>query len=142
MRQCPILETAMPSINNLYHKHQRRSTFPSFSELQKLFLEISPLFARLFLVIDGLDEMSDRDDVVDFLECLSERDGDFKVLVASRAEFDLSRAFSYYCNVTIRPSDLNQDIRRFVEQAIRKLHLQPQEERDIVRELVAKADGM
>lgn len=132
----------MALVNELYEKHQRRSTLPSFEDLQEIFLSLLQCFARIFIVIDGLDEMPDRWSILDFLESLSQRDGDCKILVASRAEMDLENAFSFYCTVTITPGDIVPDIERFVRKQLSRRRFRGSELEAIVRELVARADGM
>lgn len=132
----------MKLVTELYEKHQRRSTHPSFEELQAIFMDISQYFSRIFLVIDGLDEMPDRWSILDFLENLSEIDGDFKVLVASRAEMDLENAFSFYCTITVTSDDITPDIERFVRAQFTKRRFRGTQVDEIVQELVARADGM
>ncbi|KAH6974465.1 hypothetical protein BKA56DRAFT_591345 [Ilyonectria sp. MPI-CAGE-AT-0026] len=142
LRQSSDQAVVMKVVTELYEKHQTRSTHPSFDELQAIFVDISQYFSRIFLVIDGLDEMPDRWSILDFLENLSEIDGDFKVLVASRAEMDLENAFSFYCTITVTPDDITPDIERFVRAQFTKRRFRGTQVDDIVQELVARADGM
>ncbi|KAH7148231.1 ankyrin repeat-containing domain protein [Dactylonectria macrodidyma] len=142
LRQTSNSDIIMGPISKLYEKHQRTSTHPSLEDLQSLFMELSQYFQRVFLIIDGLDEVPDRWSILEFLENLSRRDEDFKVLVASRAEMDLEDAFSFYAKVTIEPRDIAPDIERFVRKQLSRRRFRGSEVEEIVKELVIQADGM
>ncbi|KAK7425214.1 hypothetical protein QQX98_000129 [Neonectria punicea] len=142
LRQASNPDILMGPITKLYEKHQRTSTRPSLEDLQDIFMGLSQYFGRLFLVFDGLDEVPDRWSILEFLENLSQTDGDFKVLVASRAEMDLENAFSFYCTVTVTPGDIRPDIERFVRKQLGRRRFRGSEVEEVVRELVARADGM
>ncbi|KAK7431918.1 hypothetical protein QQZ08_001537 [Neonectria magnoliae] len=142
LRQTSNPDIFMEPITKLYEEHQRKSTCPGLEDLQEIFMELSQYFDRLFLVFDGLDEVPDRWSILDFLENLSQTDGDFKALVASRVEMDLENAFSFYCTVTITPGDIRPDIERFVRKQLGRRRFRGSEVEDVVRELVTRADGM
>ncbi|KAF5664496.1 ankyrin protein [Fusarium heterosporum] len=132
----------MGSVNELYEKYRRRSSHPSLEDLQTTFIELCQYFGRIFLVVDGLDEMEDRWSILEFLETLSGVDGDFKVLIASRAEMGLEDAFSYYFQVTINPQDIAPDIERFVRKQLSRRRFRGSEVEAVVKVLVDRADGM
>lgn len=144
LRQSSNPAMLMEPIDKLYKQHQKVSTRPDFDVLQTFLMEMAPYFEKLFFIVDGLDEMPEahRLMMLDFLETLSQADGDFKVLVASRAEMDLEDAFSFYCTVTITPRDIASDIERFVRKKLSRRRFRGPQVEDIVRELVNRADGM
>lgn len=142
LRQAHFPDDVMASIETLYTKHQRKSTTADFQEVKTLFLQLALYFESVFLIIDGLDEMTDRWDILDLLESLSSTDAVFKVLVASRGEMDLNNAFSYFCRVTISAQDTADDLRRYVSHQVRRLRFRGSEADMIVEELTKRADGM
>ncbi|KAF4986552.1 hypothetical protein FGRMN_10780 [Fusarium graminum] len=123
----------MRGVNKLYEKYRRRSSHPSLEDLQTKFIELCQYFGRVFLVVDGLDEMEDRWGILEFLETLSGIDGDFKVLIASRAEMDLEDAFSYYFQVTIGPQNIASDIERFVRKQLGRRRFRGSEVEAVVK---------
>ncbi|KUL83371.1 hypothetical protein ZTR_11270 [Talaromyces verruculosus] len=128
----------------LYDKYSLRETLPTLEELNRLFEELCQSVSKLFLVIDGLDELTDRKEIIQLLQRLSEIPHvNFKVFVASRPEIDLEMAFEFYCTIAITPSDNARDIEQYARSRVNKLQLQDQIEADeLIRELVHRADGM
>ncbi|KAF4453143.1 hypothetical protein F53441_4140 [Fusarium austroafricanum] len=129
-------------VNELYEKHRRRSARPSLEDLQSLFTELSQYFDTIFLVIDGLDQMGDQWEILEFLDALPEVDVDFKVLIASRAGMGVQDAFVSYFSVTVTPQDVAPDIERFVRKQLGKRRFRGTEVENVIKDLVLRADGM
>ena len=132
------------SLSKLFDRY-RSPSYPSLNELQQPFHELCQYHARIFVIIDGLDEISDRSDILEFLNSLSTTSGIFKVLVASRPEFDLELAFESYLIVAVTESDVQLDIETYVQQRLEKLQIGNDGDTDqyaIVSELVERAQGM
>ena len=146
LRQLEFLipEPLLGRVDKLYRGHKRKSTLLTLEELREVFVETSRCFEKLFLVIDGLDEMplDGRWCILDFLGNIAEGDDDIKVFVSSRAEMDLESAFSFYCTVAITPSDVAPDIERFVRRKLASSRFHTSQIEEVVRELVSRADGM
>ncbi|CVK92123.1 related to ankyrin [Fusarium proliferatum] len=129
-------------VNNVYEKHRKRSAHPSLQDLQTLFADLSNYFERVFLVIDGLDEMSGYWEILDFLETLPEADTEFKVLIASRAGMGLDDAFSTCFKITITSTDVASDIESLVRKKLNKRRFRGSEVEAVIKDLVVRADGM
>ncbi|KAF4948807.1 hypothetical protein FGADI_9364 [Fusarium gaditjirri] len=129
-------------VNNVYEKHRKRSAHPSLQDLQALFTDLSNYFERVFLVVDGLDEMSGYWEVLDFLETLPEADTEFKVLIASRAGMGLDDAFSASFRITITSTDVASDIESLVRKKLNKRRFRGSEVEAVIKELIVRADGM
>ena len=132
------------SLSKLFDRY-RSSSYPSLNEMQRPFHELCQYHARIFIIIDGLDEISNRSDVLEFLKSLSTTSGIFKVFVASRPEFDLELAFESYLIVAVTESDVQLDIETYVQKRLEKLQIGNDGETDqyaILSELVERAQGM
>jgi hypothetical protein len=135
---------APESLGKLFNRY-RSSSYPSLKELQQPFHELCQHHSRIFVIIDGLDEIIDRSGILEFLTELAFVGGSFKVFVASRPEVDLEFAFESYLTVAITQSDVQLDMETYVQQRLKKLQFGGDEETDqhvIVSELVERAQGM
>jgi hypothetical protein len=127
----------------LFNKHQKRSTYPPFSELVSVFSSLTDRIQQMVIIIDALDELPKRESIVDFLEDLSRWEGNFKVLVASRRESDLERAFGFFNILTITPEDTASDLEQYVSKEVRRRWKNDMVDIDeIIQEFVQRADGM
>lgn len=123
----------------------RSSSYPSLEELEQPFHELCQYHSRIFVIIDGLDEIIDRSGILDFLNELAFLGSSFKIFVASRPEFDLEVAFESYLTVAITQIDVQSDMETYVHQRFEKLQISEDEETEehvIVSELVERAQGM
>lgn len=127
--------------------HYRSSSYPNFMELVKIFYEVSLNYSQIFIIIDGLDEIVERTDVLDFFADLS-MDYDcttYKTFIASRPEVDIQYAFQSYMIVAITQEDIQADLETYVRQELEKLKIVDVggfDQYSIVTELVKRAQGM
>lgn len=131
-------------LSQLSSKYRMRS-YPSHKELQNIFIELSQNFGRVFIIVDGLDEVLDREEILEFLTTLEVVDAVFKVFVASRPEIDLETVFESYLTVPITQSDTQLDMETDVRQRLEKLEIDKENDANqdvITMELVEKAQGM
>lgn len=132
------------SLGNLFNRY-RSSSYPSLEELQKPFFELCQHHSQIYVIIDGLDEITDRSGILEFLDELAFVGKSFKIFVASRPELDLEDAFESYLTVAITQSDVQLDMEIYVQQRLEKLQIGNGGETDqyvIVSELVERAQGM
>lgn len=137
-------KTPIPqSLINLHEKYYRKNSYPSILSLSKIFGEICHGLSKVFLFIDGLDELSDRKGITQFLQQLENLSPVVKSLVASRPEVDLETAFKFYGAVTVTPADNTSDIEQYVRHRVGQLELQEEKEaEELTQILLQKADGM
>ncbi|KAJ6133492.1 hypothetical protein N7471_008707 [Penicillium samsonianum] len=127
----------------LFNKYSSRKALPNLEELNQLFADVCQDISKLFLIIDGLDELIERKGAIEFLQrLLCIHDITFKVFVASRPEVDLENAFEFYSAIELTPSDIAGDMERYVRGRVNELRLQDREGEELVRELIRRADGM
>lgn len=127
----------------LFSKYSSRKALPNLEELNQLFAGVCQDISKLFLIIDGLDELIERKGAIEFLQrLLCIHDITFKVFVASRPEVDLENAFEFYSAIELTPSDIAGDMERYVRGRVNELRLQDREGEELVRELIRRADGM
>jgi hypothetical protein len=141
------LDDNMPipeSLSTLSSRY-RTSSYPSLEELQGPFYELCQHHSRVFLIIDGLDEIVDRSGILKFLAELSAAAGTYRIFVASRPEVDLEYALETYLTVAITQADVQLDMETYVLQRLERLKIDYDEETDqhvLVSELVDRAQGM
>lgn len=92
------------------------------SALQSLHQISFPL--NIFIIVDGMDESDNakRDDVLNFLHCLSARTSDciIKILVASRPETDINTHLMQACRIVLQEVNM-EDIRKTVDRGVDEL---------------------
>jgi hypothetical protein len=91
------------------------------ADLESLFLDLCAALKRVFILIDGLDEVdpNDRRVVRDFLKKL-QGVASVKVFITTHPEVDMSAVFSKCRMLKIEPQDVESDITTFVESQIEK----------------------
>jgi hypothetical protein len=135
----------LPELLGKLFNRYRSSSYPSLKELRQSFHELCQHHSRVFVIIDGLDEIIDRSGILEFLTDLALVDVNFKIFVASRPEVDLEFAFESYLTVAITQSDVQLDMETYVRQRLKKLQIGDDKETNqdvIVSELVERAQGM
>jgi hypothetical protein len=127
----------------LFDEHEARSSYPTASELECFILQLAETFSNTIIIIDALDEITDRDDIVNFLVSLSGADGCIKLFIASRNEPDLEDAFQSFNNIAIGSSDIELDVEQYIRSQISRSRWKGSpESEEIVQTLKQKADGM
>ena len=131
----------IPESLSILSNRYRTSSYPSLEELQDPFCELCQHYSRVFVVIDGLDEIVDRSGMLKFLTELSVAAGSFRIFVASRPEVDLEYAFETYLTVAVTQADVQLDMETYVQQRLERLQID-EDEAVVVSELVERAQGM
>jgi hypothetical protein len=134
-----------------FDAHHLNARKPTFSELQKLFLDVSKGFDKVFVVLDALDEceLKDRQKFLPFLQEIVAPNGIVKLFVASRRHEDIQRAFANDATNEIEATKVSEDIKSYVEFELDKrlnngsLKIKdPGLKTDIFEALLSKAKGM
>jgi len=120
----------------------RGNLVPSMELLVTELEWISHCFCNVYIIVDGIDECSERETIPANLLRLSKRT---KVLVTSRPEIDLMNAFCGERSINIDAA-VRRDICTYVQwqmESNRKLsHIRRSLKQKIQEELVAKSHGM
>jgi len=146
---CQILHsTQIPipaSLTKLFERYRARSNYPNAREIRPILKELLRAVSTAYIIIDGLDEIHDRRDLLKVLADLSSglHGCTCKLFVSSRPEVDLGvffRGWEYIVKITT--NDTSQDIEEYVAEEIGRLRLGHSEAGALTRELVKRADGM
>ena len=116
-----------------------------FLDIQDLLDRTLDLFESVYIILDGIDELSDRKDLLTYLTALGRRGvrDKVKVLVISRMESDVRQAIGSYMSFAIHPSNTKNDMRSYIARSIRaKLNLDPAEVSNTENTLSKRARGM
>jgi hypothetical protein len=125
----PILKQlvqARPSlaepVSRLYEHHSSRRTKPSLEEIFAALQIVVKNLTRVYVVVDALDECSDRDGTRSRLLAKLrdlQREADVHLMVTSRCIPDIENEFRLVPTLEVRASDA--DVKRFVEGHIYRL---------------------
>jgi hypothetical protein len=143
--QC-FSEKSNPSfVDAVKARFSRSSSFSRDNVLASL-AWISQHFSQAFLVIDGVDECSDRERFSESLARLVER-GMIKVLVASRPEHDIATAAVFMGKPILNIDDAVKDdisihVGCYIEKDRKLKRLSPELKAEILRKMTSKCDGM
>lgn len=119
-----------------------------------LFTDITKLYQRVFIVVDGLDECAQerRSSILNFIvKASGDSNSDIKVFVSSRKEPDISARFKHLNTpaIELETGKITPDIRSFVQhEAFRlrrdtELHVRDDALLvEIVQKVVERSDGM
>jgi len=107
---------------------------------------ISELFSDVFLVIDGADECSDREEFCESLAQLVES-RKIKVLIASRPEHDIVTAAVFTAKPTLNIDDAVKDdiathVSRYMDRDRKLKRLGAELKGELLKAITAKCDGM
>ncbi len=146
---CQVLkstETEIPaSLTKLFRRYRARSSPPCIRDLHPVLEDLLQAIPISFIIIDGLDEVQDRSELVLIMANLSSRlrGCTCKVFLSSRPEADLFKAFgSWEHTVTIRTADIAADMEKYVTRGIGRLRLDQEAADVLAHELVKRADGV
>ena len=154
IRQISWTETSLPAcLLDFYHTYDKDARTPFLDRYEDLFLRLAKSYDKIFIVFDALDEckVDQREKILDFITNTAKILPFVKILVTSRRESDIEKAFS--CQATpvieIKAENIAEDIKQFaterVEYLIKENKLQvddPQLKTRIIETLVNKAEGM
>ncbi|KAL8721231.1 MAG: hypothetical protein Q9225_002043 [Loekoesia sp. 1 TL-2023] len=126
------------------------ASVPTHDELRSNFATfLEGAFKQVILVVDAIDESTQRKCMISDLKTFSKNCPFIKVLVSSREELDITQAFRSFPNVKINQSDVVNDIESFVKAEvaarIREKELtirRPELQQTICDKLVSRSEGM
>lgn len=132
-------------LDALYAKYNKRP--PVLDHLKDVFSGLIQCLPKFFIIIDGLDECTDHEDVVDsLLELKNHPNGNTNVLVTSRNEPTTRLALSGIHSLAIKAENVAADIELYVrgemERRVKLRRLKPGIKAEITAELVHGANGM
>ncbi|KAI4161904.1 MAG: hypothetical protein LQ342_004470 [Letrouitia transgressa] len=146
-------ERSFKKIEQFYKTHGEGRKYPVEYDpeyLCRLLVEIAVGFDSAMIVIDGLDECGvNADRITELLESFKgeEQDGDLKIVLVSRDEYDIRKHLVHYPKISIAAQ--NKDLRLYVDFEIedrtrkKKLNIRNSELKELVRKrLVEGAEGM
>ena len=111
-----ILHDANPMQLSQLEQHCRTLNNPSLKDLSRIFSDVTRVNENAFLIIDALDEFSDRKTLIPILRILA--NAGIKVLVTSRHIPDIYDAFHKERNLEIQAS--RSDLENFVANSLRE----------------------
>jgi len=107
---------------------------------------IGDFFSEIFIIIDGVDECSNRDEFCESLRRLVERTK-MSVLVVSRPEHEIATADVFIGKSTLNIDDavkldISTHVRWYMEKDKKLQRYRPELKADLLVELTTKCDGM
>jgi ankyrin repeat domain-containing protein 50 len=135
----------------LFKKHSDSGQQPSQDDLLNLLVKVIEDSDKTFIMIDALDECTDKEDAADtILELFSRVSAKINILVVSRRDSDIERSLSdieprRITKIAAQNLEANKDISEFIRirmERDRRLRRWKGEVANIVRVLVDQADGM
>ncbi|KAL8732257.1 MAG: hypothetical protein Q9166_002829 [cf. Caloplaca sp. 2 TL-2023] len=126
------------------------ASVPTHDELRSNFSTfLEGAFKQIIIVIDAIDESTKRECMISDLKTFLKQCSFIKILVSSREELDITKAFKPFPHVKINQSDVAGDIESFVKAEvaarIREKELtirRPELQQTICEKLVGRSEGM
>jgi len=148
LRQLAHKQPCLPdSVKNVYSRHKNKLTRPSFDEISRALQSVAAMYARVFIVVDALDECQESYHCrVKFLkEVFSlQVNNRANLFVTSRHRPDIEKEFERSVTLEIRAN--NEDVLRYLEDHISQLpsfvSKQPHLQKNITNKIVDTIDGM
>jgi hypothetical protein len=121
-----ILRTHQDLTSHVFNEYVSQSSAVSVPELKKLFPELVAVISPVRIVIDGLDECTERDQKLilkDICSLLSMSGGRCKILISSRDCPHIRKALytKPKISLTEKKADVDADIRQYVSQELSDL---------------------
>jgi hypothetical protein len=149
LSQLLIAKVGSQTIHELYARKGQGRQQPHVIELEEAFQSVIKNMSKTYLILDALDECTDREALLPFVQSLVEQAmGSLNVLVLSRREEDIEHALSPVSKhqVRIESSLVSPDIRLHVEDRLKSdfrfLKWPPELRNEVSQILVQKAHGM
>jgi hypothetical protein len=143
VEQCPIVPSEVRTFRDRYAGGGR---LPTVQEQIALIMLLVELFDRTYILIDALDECTERDRVR-IIHCVKTMERGIRLLITSRPVLDLQGSFSSLCRIDITAHE--SDIRAYLESEIDTdtrmqyfTSTDPNLRDDVIRHLQVMADGM
>lgn len=140
------------TLNSLYRTSTDGQRQPAYDSLLETLQQMIGVFQEIYLVIDALDESSDRYELLaNIKEMTSWKDANLHTLVTSRREKDIVDSMEYLTDqekVCIQNIHINDDIRAYVrgrlftDPKLKRWRNQPRVQLEIEITLMEKVDGM
>ncbi|KAI1847679.1 hypothetical protein JX265_013939 [Neoarthrinium moseri] len=111
-----------PVLKELHERHAKKHTGPTLEEISTVFRTVTATFARVFVIVDALDECQAADNCrARFLHQLLSLQAQrgFSVFATSRHMPDIEKEFSSSLTIEIRASE--EDIGRYLKSALSRL---------------------
>jgi hypothetical protein len=142
-----IRSIASDGIVASYRHHAHRQTRPSLAEFSDLLESEVRCFPKVFIVIDALDECSEKEGIKGFLPEVRKLPPNVHILVTSRRVTPIEHEFQNAACLEISASD--EDIRSYAEarieehsQLLRHIKADLTLQRTILDSIIQKAKGM
>lgn len=132
-------------VDALYSKCNNRPA--ALKHLKNVFSGLIRSLSKVFIIIDGLDECTDRANFLDgLLELRNRPTGNTNVLITSRNDPATRLALSNVPNLTMEAKNVGADIELYVkseiERRVKLRRLKPEMKAEITTRLVDGANGM
>ena len=144
----------VPSVlDSLYTSHDHGERRPSYDSLALAFRKMLGGCRETYLVIDALDECSDREETLSSVaEFLDWEETNLHLLVTSRKERDIEESLQPlcqdHCSISIQGNPVDEDILAYIRDKVKTHHgLQrwrkmPNVQKEIEQSLMENANGM
>ncbi|KAK5949822.1 hypothetical protein OHC33_009211 [Knufia fluminis] len=138
----------LAALEQLYQQCNNGSQAPSEGAIRAILYDALALPRRKYIIIDALDECTDHENLLQFLQDLEVSQREVCVLATSRRERDIEEELQHIATETvdIQSAVVDDDIRVYIDDRLvtdAKLKKWPSSVKDeIIRELMRKANGM
>jgi hypothetical protein len=112
---------ASKALNGLYSRYQDGNNQPTFKELVAVLNAMIVNFRETYIILDGLDECSEREELLELIvEINGWMGGDIHMLATSRKERDIEEALSplLTCQICIQSAQVNGDIQLHIRERL------------------------
>jgi hypothetical protein len=137
-----------PEVRRLYEHCENGRRSPTFDEMNETILMVLRKGRRVYLIVDALDECSERPLLLQVLQQILQIDGNVHLMLTSRKEYDIETTLQPSVTAIISMEDkrVDPDIRIHVEQCLREdpklCKWDEKTKEEIVKQLVSGAKGM
>jgi len=141
------------SLDSLYYSCNKGGQQPSQGSLEETMKQMIQEFPQVYIVLDALDECSDRTELTDILETIAGWHLDnLHFLVTSRRERDIESSLETFINqqnmINLETTLMNEDIQKYIQHRLRndkklqKWQKDPGVKQEIEHTLTKGAHGM
>ena len=135
--QSPELPSRMQDFVRKFSTDTGQFISPDFDDLEAVFRDLLGSIPSVTIVLDALDECTNRDHILSLLQRLpTSMSCRMRVLVTSRREGDIEEAFTNYAQYSLRVHADDKDIDAYISSAIntnKRLQRLPPELKNRVR---------
>lgn len=138
-----LTDPVLQPLERLHDRHSRTGIYPTICELEPVFLQLCRQLQKVYLVVDGLDEVPDSRQLNEFLDRLAATEKNLCILISCRPEAQHLPQILATCPViTMEPDSIAGDIERYIHTRLQAMRLRPAEQDLVQRKLEAGANGM